>query len=72
MLDCACLAGITALRHFRRPEVEVIGDEIIVVSPIGPSQQSHRLINSASSLRTRSGSSCDPSHAVLLYFCFLS
>ncbi|KAL9708867.1 3'-5'-exoribonuclease [Leucoagaricus gongylophorus] len=29
MLDCACLAGITAFRHFRRPEVEVIGDEII-------------------------------------------
>jgi len=33
MLDCACLAGIVALRHFRRPEVEVIGeDEVIVVS----------------------------------------
>jgi exosome complex component RRP45 len=31
MLDCACLAGIIALRHFRRPEVEVIGDEVIVV-----------------------------------------
>ncbi|KAG2023887.1 hypothetical protein CC2G_001493 [Coprinopsis cinerea AmutBmut pab1-1] len=32
MLDCACLAGIVALRHFRRPEVEVIGeDEVIVV-----------------------------------------
>ncbi|KIO28724.1 hypothetical protein M407DRAFT_242923 [Tulasnella calospora MUT 4182] len=33
MLDCACLAGITALRHFRRPEVEVIGEEVIVHSP---------------------------------------
>lgn len=33
MLDCACLAGITALKHFRRPEVEVVGeDEVIVVS----------------------------------------
>lgn len=32
MLDCACLAGITALRHFRRPEVEVIGEEVIIVS----------------------------------------
>lgn len=31
MLDCACLAGITALRHFRRPDVEVIGEEVIVV-----------------------------------------
>ncbi|KAJ2918869.1 hypothetical protein MD484_g1538, partial [Candolleomyces efflorescens] len=35
MLDCACLAGIVALRHFRRPEVEVIGDdEVIVHSPL--------------------------------------
>ncbi|KAG8904976.1 hypothetical protein FRB99_000935 [Tulasnella sp. 403] len=33
MLDCACLAGMTALRHFRRPEVEVIGDEVIIHSP---------------------------------------
>lgn len=31
MLDCACLAGIVALRHFRRPEVEVVGDEVIIV-----------------------------------------
>ncbi|KAK0240462.1 ribosomal protein S5 domain 2-type protein [Armillaria nabsnona] len=31
LLDCACLAGIVALKHFRRPEVEVIGDEVIVV-----------------------------------------
>jgi len=34
MLDCACFAGIVALKHFRRPEVEVIGDEVIVVSLI--------------------------------------
>lgn len=34
MLDCACLAGIVALRHFRRPEVEVDGDEVIIVSLI--------------------------------------
>ena len=33
LLDCACLAGIVALRHFRKPDVEVIGDEVIVVSP---------------------------------------
>ena len=31
MLDCACLAGIVAFKHFRRPEVEVIGDDVIVV-----------------------------------------
>ena len=36
MLDCACLAGIVALKHFRRPEVEVIGDEITIVSGISP------------------------------------
>ncbi|KAL5500880.1 RRP45 [Sanghuangporus vaninii] len=33
MLDCACLAGIVALKHFRRPEVEVIGDEVTIHSP---------------------------------------
>lgn len=32
LLDCACLAGIIALKHFRRPDVDVIGDEITVVS----------------------------------------
>ncbi|KAK7032873.1 exosome complex component rrp45 [Favolaschia claudopus] len=30
MLDCACLAGIVALKHFRRPDVEVIGDEVTI------------------------------------------
>ncbi|CAE6475693.1 unnamed protein product [Rhizoctonia solani] len=33
MLDCACLAAVTALRHFRRPDVEVVGDEVIVHDP---------------------------------------
>ncbi|KAF8233755.1 ribosomal protein S5 domain 2-like protein [Tricholoma matsutake] len=33
MLDCACLAGIVALKHFRRPDVEVIGDEVTVHPP---------------------------------------
>ncbi|RDB22013.1 Exosome complex component rrp45 [Hypsizygus marmoreus] len=33
MLDCACLAGIVALKHFRRPDVEVIGDEVTVHEP---------------------------------------
>ena len=31
MLDCSCLAGVVALRHFRRPEVEVVGDEVTIV-----------------------------------------
>ncbi|KAF8634679.1 hypothetical protein AX15_000780 [Amanita polypyramis BW_CC] len=33
MVDCACLAGIVALKHFRKPEVEVIGEEITIHSP---------------------------------------
>lgn len=38
MLDCACLAGIAALRHFRKPDVEVVGEEIIVVGAISHPQ----------------------------------
>ncbi|KAM5544202.1 hypothetical protein V8D89_001862 [Ganoderma adspersum] len=33
MVDCACLAGIVALKHFRRPEVEVEGDEVTIHHP---------------------------------------
>ncbi|KAL7420787.1 3'-5'-exoribonuclease [Cryptotrichosporon argae] len=33
LLDCASIAGMTALRHFRKPEVEVIGEEVIIHSP---------------------------------------
>lgn len=33
MFDCACLAGIVALKHFRRPDVEVVGDEVTVHAP---------------------------------------
>lgn len=33
MLDCACLAGVAALRHYRRPDVEVVGEDVIIVSP---------------------------------------
>ncbi|KAF8435965.1 ribosomal protein S5 domain 2-type protein [Boletus edulis BED1] len=33
MLDCACLAGIVAFKHFRRSEVEVIGDDVVVHAP---------------------------------------
>ncbi|KAF7311617.1 Exosome complex component rrp45 [Mycena kentingensis (nom. inval.)] len=30
MLDCACLAGIVALKHYRRPDVEVTGEEVTI------------------------------------------
>ncbi|ETW76361.1 hypothetical protein HETIRDRAFT_328837 [Heterobasidion irregulare TC 32-1] len=33
LLDCACLAALVALRHFRRPDVEVVGDEVTVHPP---------------------------------------
>ncbi|TRM56867.1 ribosomal protein S5 domain 2-type protein, partial [Schizophyllum amplum] len=33
MLDCACFAAMAALKHFRRPDVEVVGDEVIVHPP---------------------------------------
>ncbi|KAG9086639.1 hypothetical protein FRC07_013022 [Ceratobasidium sp. 392] len=33
ILDCACLAAVAALRHFRRPDVEVVGDDVIVHDP---------------------------------------
>lgn len=30
MLDCASIAAITALRHFRRPDITVIGEEVTI------------------------------------------
>ncbi|KAG6849425.1 hypothetical protein H0H93_008573 [Arthromyces matolae] len=33
MLDCACLAGMVALKHFRRPDVEVVGDDVTIHDP---------------------------------------
>ncbi|KZO91951.1 hypothetical protein CALVIDRAFT_541439 [Calocera viscosa TUFC12733] len=33
LLDCASVAAITALRHFRKPDVEVVGDEVTIFSP---------------------------------------
>ncbi|SCV66961.1 BQ2448_5607 [Microbotryum intermedium] len=32
LLDCASIAAITALRHFRKPDVQVVGEEVIVYS----------------------------------------
>lgn len=39
LLDCAAMAAMGALKHFRKPEVEVIGDEVIVVGPLLPCDQ---------------------------------
>ena len=44
-MDCACLAGIVALKHFRRPEVEVIGDEVTVVGTPLFNPKERRVIN---------------------------
>ncbi|KAF8548812.1 ribosomal protein S5 domain 2-like protein [Imleria badia] len=33
MLDCACLTGTVAFKHFRQPEVEVIGDDVVMHAP---------------------------------------
>lgn len=68
MLDCACLAGIIALKHFRRPEVEVIGDEITIVS--GISLEICQLILAsflASTLRASASTTGHSSHAFLLH-----
>ncbi|KAM0792216.1 hypothetical protein ACM66B_004912 [Microbotryomycetes sp. NB124-2] len=32
MLDCAAIAAMTALRHFRRPDVEVVGEDVTIHS----------------------------------------
>lgn len=32
LVDCACIAAVTALLHFRRPDVSVIGEEVTIVS----------------------------------------
>lgn len=31
MLDCASIAAMAALRHFRRPDVTVLGEEVTIV-----------------------------------------
>ncbi|KAI0034817.1 ribosomal protein S5 domain 2-type protein [Vararia minispora EC-137] len=33
LIDCACMAGVVALKHFRRPEVEIVGDEVTIHPP---------------------------------------
>lgn len=33
LMDAASIAAITALCHFRRPDVSIVGEEITVVSP---------------------------------------
>ncbi|KAI8836589.1 ribosomal protein S5 domain 2-type protein [Chytridium lagenaria] len=34
ILDCACIAAVTALLHFRRPDISVDGDVVTVRNPI--------------------------------------
>lgn len=31
MLDCASIAAMTALRHFRKPDATVVGEEVTIV-----------------------------------------
>lgn len=35
LVDCASIAAITALLHFRRPDVTVSGEEVTIVSGMG-------------------------------------
>lgn len=39
LIDCASIAAITALLHFRRPDVTVIGEDVTIVSLYSPFQQ---------------------------------
>uniref|UniRef100_A0A183EXJ7 RNase_PH domain-containing protein n=1 Tax=Gongylonema pulchrum TaxID=637853 RepID=A0A183EXJ7_9BILA len=32
LVDCACIASLTALAHFRRPDVSVFSDSIVIHS----------------------------------------
>jgi exosome complex component RRP45 len=52
LLDCAALASMAALRHYRKPEVEVLGDEVIIVSPL-TRLQLKRSIRQKTELRCR-------------------
>jgi len=66
MLDCACLAAIVALMHFRRPEVEVVGDQVIVVgNALSLLHGYSNLGFAASSDRTGTNGSIDAPHAIL-------
>ncbi len=70
MLDCACLAGIVALKHFRRPDVEVIGEEVTVVRvlPFPILVQAYNPPDStASPHRTRPRPTSNQPHAFLLH-----
>lgn len=51
LLDCACLAGIAALKHFRRPEIEVVGDEVTVVCLSHILSCLHRILTTSSLLQ---------------------
>lgn len=68
MLDCACLAGIIALRHFRRPEVEIIGENEVIVVRISYSPPENLFLTAtAFSSGTRANASGDPPQSLLLH-----
>ena len=79
ILDCACLAGIVAFKHFRRPEVEVIGDDVTVVriSPLVPRNMVSRIeLNTcfviiACARGARPCTTRYSPHAILRHICFL-
>lgn len=76
LLDCACLAAMVALKHFRRPEVEVVGEEVIVVSIMwscaGVSPNSYFCFLVAFPFVACTGAIGDPSHTLLPIFCVIS
>jgi len=67
LLDCASLAAMTALRHFRRPEVEVIGDEVILVRALADQRADrsmHLMSEHLFSLPYITSPSASPSHTM--------
>lgn len=59
MLDCASMAAITALRHFRRPDVTVVGEDVTIVSSMALFPNLHRWSDLSTSTQWPSTS---PSH----------
>ena len=41
LVDCACIAAISALLHFKRPDVTVIGEDVTVVCEFEISRGDH-------------------------------
>lgn len=64
LMDVASIAAITALCHFRRPDVSIQGDEVTVVSP----QHTHTHTHSRWCLCTAEPAGKE--HAELFTLCF--